>query len=124
MSENAKQILTGTVIHGMHNGSKFGFPTANIHLQDGQMPETGVYAVRLQIDGQSYKGMLYAGTRPTLKMIEHTIEIHIFNFNQDIYGKNIRFEIVKKIRDEQTFPTINALIEQLHHDKQEILNLL
>lgn len=124
MSGSDRQILTGTVIRGLHNGSLFGFPTANIRLSGGVMPAAGVYAARLLVDGQSHNGMLYAGTRPTLKMTQPTVEIHLFDFNGDIYGKCVRFEIVRKIRDEQTFPSVGALIEQLHHDKQEILALL
>ena len=111
----------GTVVHGFGKGRDFGFPTANIKLNgSGLYIEKGVYAVVVTLDNQSYHGMLYAGTRPTLNLQEITIEIHIFEFDEDIYFKPISFQIVHKIRDELHFDCIESLIKKLHHDKQMV----
>jgi riboflavin kinase/FMN adenylyltransferase len=113
----------GTVIRGLGKGKDFGFPTANIKLNDSELCiEKGVYAVSVNIDNQLYKGMLYAGTRPTLEMQEITIEIHILEFNKDIYNQHISCQILHKIRDEINFNSIEKLIEQLHQDKEKVYN--
>jgi len=114
----------GTVIHGLHNGHTFGFPTANVQLADNQTIESGVYAVWVNIADKTYKGMLYAGTRPTLNLTQVTIEINIFDFSQDIYNQNISFNIVKKVREEQHFSTTEDLIQQLRNDRQQIEKIL
>jgi riboflavin kinase/FMN adenylyltransferase len=77
--------LTGTVIHGLENGRKFGFPTANVQPDTPPALEKGVYAVWVKIDGKRYKGMLYVGTRPTLGLHEPTYEINIFNCRKNLY---------------------------------------
>ncbi|MDL2309063.1 riboflavin kinase [Bacteroidales bacterium OttesenSCG-928-B11] len=108
----------GKVIHGNKNGRKFGFPTANILLNNSEnSPEKGIYAVQVTIGNKSFGGMLYVGTRPTLNLNGISIEINIFDFNDDIYDEAISFEIVKRIRDDQKFPSIDQLIAQLQQDK-------
>lgn len=114
----------GIVGHGLHNGERFGFPTANVFLHESIELDKGVYAVRVCVDGQALKGMLYVGTRPTLNLNDITLEINIFDFNEDIYGKEIMFSIVQKIRSEQKFSSINELIQQLERDKVSAQQLL
>ncbi|MCL1850368.1 MAG: riboflavin kinase [Bacteroidetes bacterium] len=115
------QFFFGIVIRGLGKGKDFGFPTANIKLNDSDLSiEKGIYAVSVNIDNQLYKGMLYVGTRPTLEMQEITIEIHILEFDKDIYNKQISFQILHKIRDEINFNSIEKLIEQLHQDKEKV----
>ena len=113
----------GTVIHGLGKGKDLGFPTANIKLNDKELYiDKGVYAVTVTLDCQTYKGMLYVGTRPTLDLQEITIEIHILEFNEDIYNMQIFFQIVQKIRNEVQFGSIDELIEQLHRDREMVYN--
>lgn len=114
----------GTVIHGLHNGEGFGFPTANIQLDTPQDIDLGVYAVTLQVDQQHLNGMMYVGTRPTLNLSELSLEIHLFDFKGDLYGKSVSFIIVDKIRDEERFNSTDELIQQLYLDKQAAIQLL
>lgn len=117
----------GTVIKGLGMGKEFGFPTINIDLIDSdlQIPN-GVYAVLLTLCKDSecenfpYKGMLYVGTRPTLGLQKITIEIHVFDFNEDVYEQQISFQILHKIRDEIRFESVEKLIKQLHQDKKMV----
>ncbi|MDR2971880.1 MAG: riboflavin kinase [Bacteroidales bacterium] len=113
--------FSGTVVHGLGKGKEFGFPTANIKLNNNELSiEKGVYAVVVNIDNQQYYGMLYVGTRPTFHLQEITIEIYFFEFNEDVYDKQISFQIVQKIRDEIQFQSTDDLIKQLHYDKEMV----
>lgn len=114
-------IYTGKIIHGKKNGRKFGFPTVNILLDsDQQIADTGVFATQIYILNKSYQGMLYVGYRKTLDLSQLSIEINIFDFNEDIYGETIQFEILEKIRPDQTFDTIDQLIKQIQLDEIKI----
>jgi len=116
-------IYTGKIIHGKKNGRKFGFPTVNILLDsDQQISDTGVFATQINVLNNSYQGMLYVGYRKTLDLSHLSIEINIFDFNEDIYDQNIQFKILKKIRPDQTFNTIDQLINQIQLDEIEIKN--
>jgi len=120
----------GNVIHGLGKGKDFGFPTVNIKLIDNNLDiESGAYAVQIMIYRDvmncvetAHNGMLYVGTRPTLNLKEVTIEIHIFDFNEDIYDRQISFQIVHKIREEMRFNSTENLIQQLHQDKETVYN--
>lgn len=112
---------TGKVIRGLQNGRKFGFPTANMDVEAPFNCENGVYAVCLSIDNESYKGMLYVGTRPTLHLQQQTVEVNIFDFDRDIYDKELQFKILKQIRKEKFFSSVEELIARLRTDKNEIL---
>ena len=121
-------MLTGKVIAGKQLGRKLGYPTANIETLDEHklIPHDGVYAVRVAIDNAHYQGMLNIGTRPTISHnADHrSIEVHIFDFNQDIYMHELTLYFVDKIRDEQKFESLDALQEQLKKDKESALNIL
>ena len=118
------QWLSGRVVRGLQNGRKFGFPTINIALDEHcSIEDTGVFAVELLLQGNNYKGMLYIGTRPTLSLQEKTLEINIFDFDQDCYDAEVKFKIGKKIRSEQKFASVEELISQLKKDKDEISKL-
>jgi riboflavin kinase/FMN adenylyltransferase len=113
----------GTVVHGLGRGKDFGFPTINIKLNDSELDiEKGVYATLVSVDDQLYKGMLYVGTRPTLDLQKMTIEIHILEFDKNIYDKQISFQILQKIRAEIHFNNIKNLIKQLHQDAKTVYN--
>ncbi len=117
-----KNRYSGTVVKGLQNGRKFGFPTANIALDAGsEIPDKGIFAVFVEWNSNRYQGMLYVGTRPTIRLSNLSIEIHIFNFDRDIYREHITFTIEKKIREERDFKTIEALIAQINRDRDEAL---
>ena len=117
MGEN----IFGTVVTGLGRGKEFGFPTVNIKLNNSELYiEKGVYVVIITIDNQLYKGMLYVGTRPTLALKDMTIEIHILDFDKEIYNEQISFQILQKIRDEIHFSSIEKLVEQLHRDREMV----
>ena len=120
--------LHGTVVIGKQMGRKLGFPTANIEASDKHkiIPSYGVYAVKVELNGVDYNGMLNIGTRPTFNnnADNRSIEVNIFDFEGDIYGKEITLEFVGKIRDEQKFENIEMLVNQLVKDKVNALSVL
>lgn len=120
-----KFYLTGTVVSGKMLGRQIGFPTANLAIdEDKILPPDGVYAVAINHEKRLYKGMLNIGYRPTVSGIGKSVEVNIFDFNQDIYGQPIQIIFEKKLRDEQKFDGIEALITQLKKDKLHALEIL
>lgn len=113
--------LTGEVVEGQKLGRQLGFPTANIDTHDSskQVPQDGVYAVMVEVGGIIHQGMVNIGVRPTVNSnADHkTIEVHILNFNQDIYHTDITLHFVDKIRDEQRFNGLDELKKQLEQDQ-------
>ena len=119
--------LSGTVVHGLHLGRKLGFPTANIKLIDSEklIPEDGIYAVKVSCVGQSYNGMLYIGSRPSIDTdFGKTIEVNIFDFSDDIYGHKISVEFIDYIRADIKFDSLTALSAQLEKDMSAAKNIL
>lgn len=120
--------LSGTIVEGNHIGRKMGFPTANIHPLDPNklIPMNGVYAIRAELRGETYKGMLNIGFRPTIDsaMAVKTIEAHLFNISGDFYDEEVVIHFVKRVRDEMRFSGLDALKEQLIKDKDTIQKLL
>ncbi len=120
--------LHGTVVNGKQLGRKLGFPTANIEASDKFkiIPGYGVYAVKVGLKGADYNGMLNIGTRPTFNnnADNRSIEVNIFDFEGDIYGKEITLKFVGKIRDEKKFYNIEMLVNQLGKDKIDALAIL
>lgn len=118
--------LNGMVIHGEKRGKDIGFPTANIRPEHPQkvIPEDGVYAVRIRVMDNWFKGMMNIGTRPTFEGQERTLEVNLFDFDENIYGKEVQVRFYHRIRDEQKFDGINELIEQLKKDEQQARKLL
>lgn len=116
--------LTGIVVKGKHLGHQIGFPTANIKVLDENklIPANGVYAVRVMVRGEQKKGILNIGVSPTIDGSEKTIEVHIIDFDQVIYGEQITILFDYWIRAEQKFKSIEALKEQLMQDKSIRLN--
>ena len=119
-------MLTGSVAKGDGIGKKLGFPTANIIPSEKfkLVPADGIYAVQIKIDEQRYNGMLYIGSRPTFDKSERTIEVNIFNFEKDIYGKNITVFFRQRIRDDARFSTPEELSRQLADDKRQAEKIL
>jgi len=111
----------GIVIHGDKRGRTIGFPTANIDVKENYLlPPTGVYAVSILIDGQAYEGVCNIGYKPTFKdekPLKPSIEVHIFDFHNEIYGKKVAVFWYKRLRSEQKFHNIEELIGQISKDK-------
>jgi len=119
-------FIKGKVIKGNQIGKKLEFPTANIQLpEDKLIPSNGVYAVNISYKNNLYKGMMNIGTRPTIKDASNKIiiEVHIFDFNKDIYDKYIKVSLLKKIRNEHHFQSLNELKTQLKKDRDTILSI-
>ena len=115
--------LSGNIISGYQIGRKLGFPTANLQLDVSKLiPKAGVYEVDVSFENASFKGMLNIGTRPTLQGEKQTIEVHILDFEKDIYGKTLILKFRKRLRDERKFDSIKDLKAQLEYDKMLINN--
>ncbi len=118
--------FTGYVVDGFKVGKKIGFPTANLKPVDADklIPGIGVYAVSIDWQNKSYKAMMNIGQRPTLDN-GHAIslEVHILDFDAEIYHQNIKVTFIQKIRDEKKFDSIDELIQQLNFDKEFVVNL-
>jgi riboflavin kinase/FMN adenylyltransferase len=119
--------LTGTVIEGRKLGRTIGYPTANIkpEYEHKLIPGNGVYAVEVRVDGQSHPGMLSIGTNPTVNADPdfRSIEVHILNFENNIYGNTISVVFVKRLRSEKKFDNLKQLTDQMNNDKNETLNM-
>lgn len=119
--------LDGTVVDGYKVGRKIGFPTANLKIDcpNKLIPSEGVYAVYVYVEGRKWAGMLNIGHRPTLNNgTDLSIEVNILHFSDDIYHKEMRLEFVKFLRPEEKYDTIDALIAQMHKDREETARLL
>jgi len=116
--------LSGKVVIGKQLGRSIGFPTANIEVKDPYklIPSNGVYVVKVEIQEKYYKGMLYIGKRPTLSEEKISVEVNIFDFNQNIYDENITVYFKDFIREEIKFVNFNALKNQLEKDKEKALS--
>lgn len=110
--------LSGKVIHGRGIGKLVGMPTANMEVSDeSTLPPSGVYITEILLDGQTYYGITNIGTRPTVdndKVI--SVETHILNFNEEIYGKSIRIQLFSKLRSQKKFENFSLLLEQIRMD--------
>lgn len=115
--------IAGSVAHGFQEGRRIGFPTANIVPESAEklVPGNGVYATRVSVEGGEWMpAMLNIGTNPTFQRQQTTIEAHIIGFEGDIYGRKVRVEFGRKLRDEQRFESVEALQKQLETDKKEV----
>lgn len=109
--------IRGKVETGRKRGGRLlGFPTANINLQDELCPKTGVYAVTVECCNEKYKGVANIGYSPTFDDNIFTVEVHIFDFDDEIYEQNIRVNFVQRLRDEKKFSDISDLIDQINRD--------
>ncbi len=116
----------GVVVHGDERGRTIGFPTANIQLshRDKLIPREGIYAVLVQLQGKTYHGMMNIGNRPTFNGQNQRIEVHLFSFNEQIYGQTLRVFLIDRIRDEQKFTGSDELVSQLKLDRKKSLEIL
>lgn len=119
--------LSGTIVRGHGRGKALGYPTANIVLDDARkaVPKIGVYAVHAAIHGIRYGGMMAVGVLPTFfETHERTIEVNIFNFDEDVYDETLRVECITRTRDEKKFSSVDDLVTEMGNDKRVIQNIL
>lgn len=113
-------FIMGRVVYGRQLGRTLGTPTANIRLQRYRAALDGVYAVKVQGLDREYDGIANIGIRPTVDGKEPLLEVHVFDFEGDLYGRLLTVEFVKKIRDERAFDGLDALKTQIHADIEEV----
>ncbi|WP_304140657.1 bifunctional riboflavin kinase/FAD synthetase [Mesoflavibacter zeaxanthinifaciens] len=119
-------MLTGKVIDGKKLGQTINYPTANLHIEETYklIPKHGVYIVKSIIDNITVYGMMNIGYNPTVNGKHQTIETHFFDFNKDLYGQNLKIELLQRLRDEQKFNSVEELQSQLHIDKNNALEFI
>jgi riboflavin kinase / FMN adenylyltransferase len=117
--------ILGTVTRGDNLGKKIGFPTANLSAHSEQFPPNGVYAAEARIDGELHRGVINLGIRPTVSSgkSERVLEIHLFDFNRDIYGHDVEVRFIKFLRPEKKFENLDALVQQIRHDVEQARQL-
>ncbi len=114
-------LLCGTVVHGLHNGARLGFPTANLPLEARLLPPNGVYAATVEVDGREYLSVTNIGVHPTLGALSAPLaESWLPDFSGDLYGKPIRLLLHAFLRPEQHFDSTDALTEQVHRDESAV----
>ncbi|MBK9272089.1 MAG: bifunctional riboflavin kinase/FAD synthetase [Saprospiraceae bacterium] len=120
-------LISGQIVKGMQIGNKLGYPTANLELGEKSklIPNSGIYAALAHLEGVIYRGLLYIGNRPTLgSNMAPSIEIHLKDFNGDLYQKNMLVEIIDYIREDEKFDDLTLLKEQIQRDDQKINDVL
>ena len=112
--------LEGVVVHGDKRGRELSYPTANIELQNKHkiIPKQGVYLIQSDIDNQVVYGMMNIGTKPTFDTTNPSIEVHFFDWNGDLYDQTLQVKLLKWIRDEQKFDSVEELQAQIHADER------
>lgn len=121
-------FIRGKVIQGLQLGRKLGYPTANIDIENAYkiIPANGIYAVEVRLANKSFQGMMNIGTRPTVKEGQGklSLEVHLFDFEQDIYGEEIEVRFISKIREEKKFDSLDDLQKEMDKDKVRCLAAL
>ena len=119
-------MLNGFVVNGKKIGGTIGYPTANIDIKEDYklIPKVGVYVVKSLIENKTVYGMMNIGNRPTVNGKHQTIEVHFFDFERDLYGKNLKIELIYFLRDEHKFDSLDSLILQLKQDEQASRNYI
>jgi riboflavin kinase/FMN adenylyltransferase len=110
--------ISGRVVHGDGMGRKIGFPTANIQLKHNRPPLSGIFVVQVHAEGLGVlQGVASLGVRPTVKQdARPVLEVHLFEFGQQIYGKHLRVEFLQKLRDEEKYPDVETLVRHIAMD--------
>jgi len=119
--------ISGRVVHGDKLGRDIGFPTANIQLKHNRPPLLGIFAVELcGLNGAPLPGVASLGKRPTVKGADAVpvLEVHLFDFNAEIYGRRVRVDFLHKLRDEEKYPDIDTLVAQIRRDVDNAKNFL
>jgi riboflavin kinase/FMN adenylyltransferase len=118
--------VTGTIVRGEGRGRRLGFPTANLDVgsTDKLIPHEGIYAVRAALHDRSADGVLHLGPRPSFAGLPPSVELHIFDFDGDLYGRRIRVDFIERIRDIARFDSVDALVRAMAADCEEGRRLL
>jgi riboflavin kinase/FMN adenylyltransferase len=117
--------MRGRVVHGNRLGRDLGFPTANLRIERRRPPIAGIFAVRVRGAGSgALPGVASLGHRPTVAGEQTLLEAHVFDFSADLYGREIEVEFVAKLREEECFPNLEALVEQMHWDAAQARSIL
>lgn len=116
-------MLTGTITRGKRLGRQLEYPTANVLIEEGYklIPANGVYVVKSVFDNRDVFGMMNIGYNPTVNGDKQSIEVHFFNFEGDLYDREVRVELLHRLRDEKRFDSIDQLKQQLDRDKEQSL---
>ena len=117
-------FVIGEVIHGQKLGRTLGFPTANLALDPSCRLAYGIYAVRLTVDGVTHDGVASFGTRPTVDNGAPLLEVYVFDFSGDLYGKQVEVAFVDRIRGEEKFASLDALVERIRLDEAQARAIL
>ena len=119
-------MITGRVIHGRGLGSKWNYPTINIQLDEKYklIPKAGVYIVKTILNNMNVFGIMNIGFRPTVGGKHQTIEVHLLDYNADLYGANIQVQLSYRLRDEQKFSSVDKLIAQIKQDEKKARELI
>ena len=118
--------VSGTVVRGDARGRELGYPTANLQLTSHKLvPQDGIYFAEVEVDGTTLFGMVSIGVRPTFfEQGIRTVEVHLLDFEGDLYGRTLAVEFVKRLREERKFSGAQELIDQMHIDEQESRSLM
>lgn len=116
--------LTGRVVTGFRRGRKIGFPTANLRPKGASLLPNGVYAVRVLANDRSFKGVANVGTNPTFGNEQKSVEAHVLDFSEDLYGQIISIYFVERLRDERKFDKVEDLIRQISKDADDARRIL
>ncbi|MCL4116021.1 UNVERIFIED_CONTAM: hypothetical protein GTU68_044522 [Idotea baltica] len=119
-------LLTGSIVHGKGLGKKYDYPTVNIHIEESYklIPKHGVYVVKTTINDQNLFGIMNIGNNPTVNGQHQTIEVHLLDFNADLYGKNISISISHRLRNEHKFDSLDELFTQIKEDEKQARALI
>lgn len=115
--------IRGVVEHGRRLGRELGFPTANLAVDEALAAEDGVYASLVEVGGVCYRAMSNLGRNPSVGGQPRHLETHLFGFEGSLYGREVRVVLLRKVRDERRFDTVEELRAQIARDKEQILNL-
>jgi riboflavin kinase/FMN adenylyltransferase len=117
--------IVGEVVHGDHRGRRLGFSTANLQVQTERiMPPNGVYVGYAWVGGHRYGTVMSIGVRPTFGDNERLLEVHLLDFDGDLYGTDLKVEFSERLRPEVKFDSVQALIAQMHEDKAQAQDIL
>jgi riboflavin kinase/FMN adenylyltransferase len=117
-------MIEGEVVHGAHRGQTIGFPTANLHTSNEVLPAFGVYAVHADVKGRRFQGVASIGIRPTFDAGPVSIEVYLFGFEGDLYGRQMEVSFVKRLRGEEKFSDVDSLVRQIRKDVDEAKQVL
>ncbi len=118
-------VIEGSVIGGHQLGRRLGYPTANLAIPDDLAVKNGVWAAKVRVGKTLYGALGYVGRKPTVDQNgQRVLEVHLLDFSGDLYGQNIRVELLQYVREERRFDSTEGLLQQIDRDKQAILKIL